>query len=232
MSYSVGILGGSFNPPHNAHILLGESAFKFLKIQSLIYMPTRIPSHKNINTGWNGPLRSLMIKMAVNYIVPEEAFNFIKSIKSLKYKAEKISRFISTYKDLYTRFHRNEISVSDLELNRDNISYTIDTIKLLLDLNPEWDISIIIGMDQALVIDTWKDYIELSSVARICAADRGGIKSEEVKKRFPFIKYFPFPEINISSTMIREKINSGQKITGLVPSIIEDFITLIHDGSN
>ncbi len=224
MKRKVGILGGSFNPPHNAHILLGNSAFKYLKLQSLIYIPTHIPSHKTIKDGWSGPIRSLMIKLAVFHITPAEALN---SIKLLTVSEEKIGTFFSLYEDLYHRFHRDEISVSDLEIKSDHVSYTIDTIKNLLGSNPDWVLFIIIGMDQAKILDSWKDYLELSSLARFCAADREGIKTEEVKKRFPFIEFFPFPKIDISSSLIRKNINSGRKITGLVPPIIEEFIELM-----
>jgi nicotinate-nucleotide adenylyltransferase len=195
-------------------------------------MPTHVPSHKKIKEGWSGPVRSLMTKLAVFDINPGLAGDSIMSLglSSLGLSNtgdDKIGSFVRKYSGQFGLHHRDDISVSDLEIIRNDVSYTIDTVKYLLSENPEWDLSIIIGMDQALILDSWKDYIELSSLVRFCAADRGGVKTAEVKKRFPFIEYFPFPEMEISSTMIRNRIKSGLAITGLVPTVVEEFIGLI-----
>jgi nicotinate-nucleotide adenylyltransferase len=165
-----------------------------------------------------------MIKLAVHYIMPGDA---LEEIRKMTGQDININSFISMYEDLYSRYHRDDISVSDIELHQDHISYTIDTVKHILKENPDWEIKIIIGMDQAKILNSWKDYLELSSLAGFFAADRGGIDTQDIKKRFPFIGFFPFPAMDISSSFIRDKINSGQPITGLVPPVIEDFIALI-----
>lgn len=42
----IGIFGGSFNPIHNGHINLAKSAFKALKLDKMLIIPTPAPPHK------------------------------------------------------------------------------------------------------------------------------------------------------------------------------------------
>jgi nicotinate-nucleotide adenylyltransferase len=42
-----GILGGTFNPPHNGHIALAKKALTEFKLDSVIFIPTGLPPHKS-----------------------------------------------------------------------------------------------------------------------------------------------------------------------------------------
>lgn len=42
----VGILGGTFDPPHNGHLLIARQAFHQLKLDQVLFAPTRQPPHK------------------------------------------------------------------------------------------------------------------------------------------------------------------------------------------
>lgn len=44
----VGVLGGTFNPPHNGHIYVANEVRKTLKLDKIIFIPTNIPPHKNM----------------------------------------------------------------------------------------------------------------------------------------------------------------------------------------
>ena len=43
---AIGIFGGTFDPVHNAHLLLAEAAREELGLDALIFMPANIPPHK------------------------------------------------------------------------------------------------------------------------------------------------------------------------------------------
>lgn len=43
----IGILGGTFNPIHNGHILLGEYCCKSLSLDKIMLIPTYTPPHKS-----------------------------------------------------------------------------------------------------------------------------------------------------------------------------------------
>jgi nicotinate-nucleotide adenylyltransferase len=48
LSERVGLLGGTFNPIHNGHMFLAEEAFYQAKLDRLIFLPNRIPPHKDL----------------------------------------------------------------------------------------------------------------------------------------------------------------------------------------
>jgi len=46
MSKRIGIFGGSFNPPHLAHLIAAERAVEELRLDTLLFIPAFIPPHK------------------------------------------------------------------------------------------------------------------------------------------------------------------------------------------
>lgn len=44
----LGILGGTFNPPHHGHLICAQDAFLHLKLDQVLLMPARIPPHKPV----------------------------------------------------------------------------------------------------------------------------------------------------------------------------------------
>lgn len=44
----IGILGGTFNPVHNAHLKMAQSAFKKLNLDVVYFVPTYMPPHKRL----------------------------------------------------------------------------------------------------------------------------------------------------------------------------------------
>jgi nicotinate-nucleotide adenylyltransferase len=225
MTSKTGILGGAFNPPHNAHLLLADTAVKIFQPDRLIFIPTFSPPHKEIDGDWDFETRSLLIKTAAAVITPEALKSELTKTISNR---QTVNKFIDKYQEYYSIKHNSKFSVSDIEKNNPGKSFTIETVKTLLSLNKNWEIFVIIGMDQAEVFDTWKDYLKLAEIAQICAADRNGTRRDAIIKRFPFIRFFDFPAIDISSTDIRRKLAAGEDISGMAPEIARDLINVIH----
>ena len=44
----VGILGGTFNPPHIGHLIMANEAYHALKLDEVRFMPNAIAPHKQI----------------------------------------------------------------------------------------------------------------------------------------------------------------------------------------
>ena len=59
----IGILGGTFNPPHLGHLILAQEALKKLKLDKVIFIPASIPPHKEIKDN-KAYLRYKMISLA------------------------------------------------------------------------------------------------------------------------------------------------------------------------
>lgn len=224
MPQNVGILGGAFNPPHNAHLLLAEAAMKAYELEEVLFIPTHIPPHKEIEEGWDSETRVLLTEIATCFIHPEV---LMRRLMMPHNRQEEWNEFLELYTDAYEELHKDSFRVSEIEINREETSYTIDTVKALLAENPDWVIHIIIGMDQAAVLDTWKDWEELSNIARFCVADRGGLEWESVMERYPFLTYFDFPRLDISSTLVRQRIKKGEPIGDIVPPYIEKILPLL-----
>lgn len=65
MGKKIGIMGGTFNPIHNGHLLLAESAREIFKLDKVIFMPCGNPYMKDNASLLNGEERSRMIELAI-----------------------------------------------------------------------------------------------------------------------------------------------------------------------
>ena len=124
-----------------------------------------------------------------------------------------------------------QFSVSDMELRRSGVSYTIDTLRELHKLYPEKKLYFIIGADSVAQLHTWNSIEEMLQLATFVAAGRPGYEGvmDEVvrhlgKEAAEHILLLHTPEYDISSTEIRTRIRSGQSLAGLVPREVEAYI--------
>lgn len=61
----VGIMGGSFNPIHNAHLILAEEAYYQFELDKVLFMPTKNPPHKKKQELASDEHRKNMISVAI-----------------------------------------------------------------------------------------------------------------------------------------------------------------------
>lgn len=61
----IGVFGGSFNPPHLAHLIAAEYAVSQLALDTLLFIPARIPPHKQHLTLASSEDRVHMVELAV-----------------------------------------------------------------------------------------------------------------------------------------------------------------------
>ena len=113
------------------------------------------------------------------------------------------------------------INVDDLELRRGGISYTIDSLKEIIDrYKCEEKPVLILGDDLASDFSKWKDAEEISRLADIVLArrQRNGTAGEALKIAFPYPhKTLDNKILDISSAEIRHRINKGLAWHYLVP---------------
>lgn len=109
--------------------------------------------------------------------------------------------------------------ISDIEIKRGGISYTIDTVKELRSMYGEkTEFFLIIGADTINEISKWKNPEELSKLVQFIVAPRAGYQNEQVNPPFKIsTKLLSMPTINISSTEIRNRAKMGLPIRYWVP---------------
>lgn len=122
---------------------------------------------------------------------------------------------------------------SRMEIDRDGMTYTIDTIKALKkELPDDVKIYFIMGADAISEIFTWKNSAELLKMCSFAVATRQGFDKEKLKRTLKRIikmydahlKFVDVPDLEISSTDIRNRIVSGKTIRYLVPERVYDYI--------
>jgi nicotinate-nucleotide adenylyltransferase len=125
--------------------------------------------------------------------------------------------------------------VSDIEIKREGLSFTIDTVNELQKQFPDAQLYLLIGEDQAHRFKEWKEWERLLKISQLCIVQRTqeanlhALIEElcgdlDVKK--PIILNAPL--FHVSSTLIRESLKNGDAITTLVPESIEAYITQYH----
>jgi nicotinate-nucleotide adenylyltransferase len=115
--------------------------------------------------------------------------------------------------------------VSDLEVKRGGISYTVDTLRQLKEGYPGDELHFLIGADILKEFETWKDPKEILSMIRVVAMTRPGKENVPRDLQIPKgIALCEIPLIDISSTDIRSRVREGLPITFMVPAGVERYI--------
>jgi len=123
--------------------------------------------------------------------------------------------------------------VSTIELEKQGITYTIDTIKELKSLcKNNTEFYFITGADSILELSTWKDVDQLLSMCNFVAATRPGFqlskietKVKELESKYNKCIYtVSTPALQISSTDIRNRIREGRPVKYLLPESVEAYI--------
>ncbi len=120
-----------------------------------------------------------------------------------------------------------DFEVSDIELKRDGISYTIDSIfyfEKMYKLNKD-NIFLIIGADSLLDFHNWKDPEKIIENCQIVVLPRPDVNLNNVKPKYKRqVIILQSPLIDISATDIRRRIKAGETIAQIVPPAVEHYI--------
>ena len=110
----IGILGGTFNPPHIGHLILAESVRVFLRLDKIIFIPCNIPPHKLKNNLPGGGTRLRMLKLALrqcpffevnSWEIKRKGVSFtVDTLRHLKRKNPEDKLFLIIGSDLFKDF--------------------------------------------------------------------------------------------------------------------------------
>ncbi len=113
----------------------------------------------------------------------------------------------------------------DIEFELPVPSYTIDTLHALSDEYPENQFALIIGSDNALVFDKWKNPQQILTEYPVYAYPRRGFDFAVVADLYPQMQLLDSPYFDISSTKIRAALAQKKDVTQwLHPSVLQ-YIT-------
>ena len=177
-----GMMGGTFNPIHLAHLYIAYEAKETLNLDKVIFMVAGNPPHKKESSVIDSNYRYDMVKMAI--------------------------------KD-YPGFE-----ISDYEIKKQGYSYTYETLKYLKGDEGDVEVFFIAGADSLMDIEKWKNPELVLSNCTFVAFNRGEYNKEtlEVQKKKLQDKYnsniilLDISNLDISSSMIRERIINGKRV--------------------
>jgi nicotinate-nucleotide adenylyltransferase len=191
-----GIYGGSFDPIHWGHLILAETCFRKLSLDHIIFVPSGISPHKSEQKQLSGKFRAEMVELAITGI--------------------------------------EEFSVSRFEIEKDKTSYTAETLHHFRETLLDPELFLLIGADMYYDLPNWyqsKEILETvipvgvyrpSSPPPHVEAFQGLVSLERCEL---FRRYIVrMPQIEISSTMIREAVFNHESIRFLTPHSVEAYI--------
>ncbi|MFV9510978.1 nicotinate-nucleotide adenylyltransferase [Tepidibacillus sp. LV47] len=119
-----------------------------------------------------------------------------------------------------------------IELERDGPSYTLDTVKELNSRYPNISFSFIIGGDMIEYLPNWYRIEELLSLIQFIGLVRPGYSLDNLtskeKQIIKHVKMIPMPQLEISSTLIRQWVKEGRPLRHVVPNPVEQYIKENH----
>ena len=121
----------------------------------------------------------------------------------------------------------------DYEFHLPKPSYTWNTLQALKKDFPMHRFTLLIGGDNWQLFDKWYRYEDLLREYPIVVYPRQDANPDDMQTASPNVTFVKVPLINISSTMIRERLRQGKSVRGLVPghvaSVIEQEHLYAHD---
>ncbi len=180
----LGIFGGTFDPPHIGHLLVGTDAVEALGLDRLLWIPAA-----------RQPLK------AHAHLAPAAA------------RLEMTRRLVGDD----PRF-----AVDAIEIDRDGLSFTVDTLAALAEREPDAERFLLLGADAWALFRQWREPAAILRLATVVVLTRGEAVADTLVEPAP--RVLPSRRIDVSSTEIRARVRAGRSIRGFVPEAVRDYI--------
>lgn len=126
------------------------------------------------------------------------------------------------------RLHMVELAIQDVphfvietyELERGGISYTYDTMKAMCEREPDVAFYFIIGGDMIDSLHTWYRIDDLVELVQFVGVKRPGYEAKTAYN----VLMVEAPEIDLSSTFIRNRLQQQNSLRYLLPEAVERYI--------
>lgn len=203
-----GILGGTFNPIHNAHLRIAEEVQQAFALDRILFIPAATPPHKDVAGEVSFKHRLAMVEVAIQGNPAFQASDIethrrgksfsVDTLEILRQEDPRGERFFIIGLDSY----RDISSWKDFEKLFSLCHLVVTTrpgIKIEAPLAP-------------LPVAIHEDF---------CYDKR----AEKIRhKSGNYVFFLRETQLDISSTQVRELLAAGQPATGIIPAAVEDYI--------
>jgi nicotinate-nucleotide adenylyltransferase len=150
---------------------------------------------------------------------------------------QKVGKAVSPAEDRYlmtviATASNPRFSVSRVDVDREKVTYTVDTLRDLRKQNPDAELFFITGADALASILSWQDWAELFGLARFVGVSRPGFELKidhlaEYLRDFPAdaVTLIEIPALAISSTECRRRAAEARPVWYLVPDGVVQYIS-------
>jgi nicotinate-nucleotide adenylyltransferase len=189
-----GVLGGTFDPIHNGHLAVAEEVKRRLGLDEVIFVPAGKPQLR-MNTPLSAAAhRVQMVRLAIA--------------------------------------DRPYCKLSLVEIERAGPSYTVDTInQLRAQLGPKDELLFILGWDNLAELPRWHEPRQLVRACSLVAVPRPGYGLPDLKPLKALVPglaasliLLDAPQVDISASLVRERVGRGLSVRHLVPGPVADHI--------
>ena len=117
------------------------------------------------------------------------------------------------------------------EVERGGITYTADTLEELTQSYEGARLFFIMGTDSAITLPGWKRAEDVSRLCTIVVAKRPGQSTQRVREVLAAspvdfdVMYLDVPQVDVSSTQLREDIACGRDVSDMIPASVGAYIS-------
>lgn len=190
----MGVLGGTFDPIHHGHLVAAEEVWAKLQLSCVLFVPAGQPPHKLGRVISPAVHRVAMIELGI-----AGSPHFL---------------------------------LSRVDVERAGPSYSVDMLAALQrQWGPAAELYFIIGFDSLADLLTWHDPARLVQLCHVVAVTRPGYRwydlaglEAAIPQARQRIEIVEIPQLDISSSDLRQRVAEGRPITYQVPRAVERYI--------
>lgn len=125
----------------------------------------------------------------------------------------------------------DRFAVDPIEVDREGVSYTVDTLAEFANRFPRATRFLLIGADAAGTFDQWREPQRIRDLAEVVALQRAtdrsegtSIASHSAPPVLEGARWLKTRRVDVSSTEIRDRVHQGKSIRGFVPDAVAAYI--------
>jgi nicotinate-nucleotide adenylyltransferase len=154
----------------------------------------------------------------------DEVWFIVSPCNPLKKQEEVIDEYLRLDMLILAIGQQKQFKASDIEFTMPVPSYSIDTLHVLSSLHPDIKFILIIGSDNALVFNQWKEYTHILEEYPVLVYPRHTYDFELVADKYPQMHLLDSPYFDISSTHIRKCIIQKKDVSQWLHPSVYQFI--------